>query len=283
MKKTFGVIGGDRRQAELARLLAADGHTVCTYGLEGWKPGGEGTLDHAAEAGTVILPLPLCKGDGVLNCEEGPVPTSDLFRRLRPDQLVLAGQVKAAQRWEARDCGLTLVDYFQREELTVANAAATAEAAVQVAMEQMDRTLLGMECLVLGFGRIGKLLSNRLHGLGARVTATARKPGDLAWIRAYGWRALETQDLDGNLAPFGVVFNTIPSLILNGPLLEQLPEDCVCIDLASIQGIDQTAAEKVGLRSVWARSLPGRLVPRTAAAVIRDAVYYILEEQGEPV
>ena len=85
------------------------------------------------------------------------------------------------------------------------------------------------------------------------------------------------------MAPFGVVFNTIPSLILNGPLLEQLPEDCVCIDLASIQGIDQTAAEKLGLRSVWARSLPGRLVPRTAAAVIRDAVYYILEEQGEPV
>ena len=41
--------------------------------------------------------------------------------------------------------------------------------------------------------------------------------------------------------------------------------------------------EKLGLKSVWARSLPGRLVPRTAAAVIRDAVYYILEEQGEPV
>ena len=283
MSKTFGVIGGDRRQAELARLLEEDGRTVCTYGLGTWRSGGEATLDQAAAADVVLLPLPLCKGDGVLNCEEGPVPTMDLFRRLRPRQLVLAGQVKPAQRREAEACGIVLEDYFLREELTVANAAATAEAAVHVAMDHLDRTLLGMECLVLGFGRIGKLLSNRLHGLGARVTATARKPGDLAWIRAYGWRALETQDLDGNLAPFGVVFNTIPSLILNGPLLEQLPEDCVCIDLASIQGIDQTAAEKLGLRSVWARSLPGRLVPRTAAAVIRDAVYYILEEQGEPV
>ena len=115
------------------------------------------------------------------------------------------------------------------------------------------------------------------------MTATARKPGDLSWIRAYGWRALETQDLDGNLAPFGVVFNTIPSLILDGPLLRQLPGDCVCIDLASMQGSDQTAAEKLGLKSGWARSLPGRLVPRTAAAVIRDAGEYILEEQGEPV
>ena len=48
MKKTFGVIGGDRRQAELGRLLAGDGHFVRTYGLERWKPVGAGTLDRAA-------------------------------------------------------------------------------------------------------------------------------------------------------------------------------------------------------------------------------------------
>ncbi len=283
MNRSFGVIGGDRRQAELARLLAADGNTVCTYGLDRWKPGGEGSLDHAALADTVILPLPLCKGDGVLNCEEGPVPTTDLFRRLHPGQMILAGQVKPQQRQEAAACGLTLEDYFLREELTVANAAATAEAAIQVAMEQLDRTLLGMPCLVLGFGRIGKLLSHRLHGLGAQVTATARKPEDLAWIRAFGWRPLETGALDGKLGAFGAVFSTIPSPVLGAPLLAQLPKDCLCVDLASVQGIDLAAAERLGLPHVWARSLPGRMVPRTAAVVIRDAVYYILEERGGPV
>lgn len=283
MNKTFGVIGGDRRQAELARLLAADGNTVYTYGLDAWKPVGSGLLDRAASADVVILPLPLCKGDGVLNCEEGPVPTIDLFRRLRPRQRILAGQVKPQQRQEASACGLILEDYFLREELTVANAAATAEAAIQVAMEDLDRALLGTDCLVLGFGRIGKLLSHRLHGLGAAVTATARKPEDLAWIRAYGFRALETGALDGELSPFGVIFNTVPSLILDEPLLAQLPKDCLCIDLASAQGVDLAAAERLGLANVWARSLPGRMVPCTAAAVIRDAVYYILlEERGDP-
>lgn len=282
MSKTFGVIGGDRRQAELARLLEEDGRTVCTYGLGTWRSGGEATLDQAAAADVVLLPLPLCKGDGVLNCEEGPVPTMDLFRRLRPRQLVLAGQVKPAQRREAEACGIVLEDYFLREELTVANAAATAEAAVRVAMDHLDRTLLGMDCLVLGFGRIGKLLSNRLHGLGARVTATARKPGDLAWIRAYGWRALETGNLSGKLSTFQAVFNTVPSPVLDQTLLEQLPASCLCVDLASVQGIDPSAAEALGLSHLWARSLPGRLVPQTAAAVIRDAVNYILEERGDP-
>ena len=206
MNKTFGVIGGDRRQAELARLLAEEGRTVWTSGVAGCPD----LPAQAAAADVVILPLPLCREDGILNSETEDLPTSALFRRFSPGQLLLAGQVRPAQQIEAENCGLTLVDYFQREELTVANAAATAESALQIAMEHLDRTLLGMECLVLGFGRIGKLLAYRLHGLGAHVTVTARKPSDLAWIRAYGWQALETGRLDGALCDFGAVFNMSP-------------------------------------------------------------------------
>ena len=283
MNRTFGVIGGDRRQAELARLLAADGERVATYGLEQWKAGGADTLERAAAADIVILPLPLCRGDGVLNCEEGAVPTRDLFRYLRGEQMILAGQIRPAQYREAEACGLTLRDYFLREELTVANAAATAEGAVQTAMERLDRSLLGMDALVVGFGRIGKLLCHRLRGLGVHVTASARQPADLAWIRAYGFRGAETGKLDGGLSSFDVVFNTVPSLVLDERLLKQLPKDCLCVDLASVQGIDLAAAERLGLPHVWARSLPGRLMPRTAAEVIRDAVsYIILEERGDP-
>lgn len=160
MNKTFGVIGGDRRQAELARLLAEEGRTVWTSGVAGCPD----LPAQAAAADVVILPLPLCREDGILNSETEDLPTSALFRRFSPGQLLLAGQVRPAQQIEAENCGLTLVDYFQREELTVANAAATAESALQIAMEHLDRTLLGMECLVLGFGRIGKLLAYRLHG-----------------------------------------------------------------------------------------------------------------------
>ena len=278
MKRCFGLIGGDRRQAELAGLLGSDGHSVLTYGLRQWKAANPVSMEEALGADVVVLPLPLCRGEGVLNCEEGPVPTLELFRRLRPEQRVLAGQVQPEQRREAAACGVILEDYFLREELTVANAAATAEAAVQVAMEHMDRSLLGMECLVLGYGRIGKLLSHRLRGMGAQVTATARKPEDLAWIKAYGLPGLKTAELDGKLKEFGVVFNTIPSMILDQTLLAQLPKDCLCVDLASRQGIDLAAAERMGLQTVWARSLPGRLLPRTAAEAIRDAVYYILLE-----
>lgn len=278
MEMSFGIIGGDRRQAELARLLAADRHPVFTFGLGEWKPLAEESFDLAVSADVVILPLPLCKGEGVLNCGEHPMTTLDLFRRLRPEQRILAGQILPQQWDEAKRYGLVLEDYFLREELTVANAAATAEAAVQVAMERLERTLLGMECLVLGFGRIGKLLSHRLAGMGARVTATARKPEDLAWIRAYGFRAERTGELSGKLGTYGLIFNTVPHPVLGRELISQLRKECLCVDLASKQGIDLAAAEKLGLPTLWARSLPGRFLPCTAAEGIRNAVYHILSE-----
>ena len=46
----IGVIGGDRRQAELGKLLSQDGHTIRTYGLDRWAPVGPGPLEEALAA-----------------------------------------------------------------------------------------------------------------------------------------------------------------------------------------------------------------------------------------
>ena len=55
MKLTFGVIGGDRRQAYLAELLRQDGFSVRTYGLSQWNAPGASVLDDAADADAVAL------------------------------------------------------------------------------------------------------------------------------------------------------------------------------------------------------------------------------------
>ena len=277
MARCFGIIGGDRRQAELARLLEEDGAEVCTYGLREWRAPRADSLEKAVMADVILLPMPLCQR-GILNCRESSIETRELFRYLNPKQRIFAGRIDEQQWLEAEQYGLNMEDYFSREELVVANAAATAEAAILVAMEHLDETLLGMECLVLGFGRIGKLLCHRLAGMGAKVTATARKREDLAWIRAYDFCAEDTLKLNGKLEKFGLVFNTVPAPVLDTALLAQLKPGCLCIDLASRQGIDPAAAEKLGLPNLWATALPGRMVPRAAARAIRDTVYYMLSE-----
>ena len=151
-------------------------------------------------------------------------------------------------------------------------------------MESTDRTLHGSRCLIIGYGRIGRLLADRLLALGAEVTVSARKYGDLAWIQAWGCQSVQTGALTGQLERFDLIFNTAPALILDGTRLRETREDCVIIDLASAPGgVDQAAAKRLGRQVILAPGLPGKVAPRTAAAAIRDSIYHILEERGEPI
>ncbi len=283
MRPAISILGGDLRQVYLARLLSEDGWKVITWGLE--KGGGDGgaPLDQALAGNILLLPMPVCR-NGMLHLPltDTELEAERLWARLRYDQLLLGGMTGDLSRRLMADYGLTLLDYYDREETQVANAVPTAEGALQLAMESTDRTLHGSRCLIIGYGRIGRLLADRLLALGAEVTVSARKYGDLAWIEAWGYRGVQTGALTGQLDRFDLIFNTAPALILDGTRLRETREDCVIIDLASAPGgVDLEAAKRLSRRAIPAPGLPGKVAPRTAAAAIRDSVYHILEERGE--
>lgn len=79
VKWRFGIIGGDRRQAELARMLAQDGHFVTTYGLDSGENMLKGRLEQALSADVVILPLPLCAKPGMITCAAEEIPVEALL------------------------------------------------------------------------------------------------------------------------------------------------------------------------------------------------------------
>ena len=178
--------------------------------------------------------------------------------------------------------GLTIHDYFAREELAVANAVPTAEGAVQLAMEHLPITIHGSRVLVLGFGRVGRITAQRFAALGARVSVAARKYDQLAWAQAMGFDPQPLSHLAGWLCGYDLVVNTIPAPVLTRRELEDLKPDCLILDLASKPGgVDQTAAGELGLAVIWALALPGKVAPVTAGAAIQTAIYNMLQELGQ--
>ena len=283
----FWVVGGDMRQAKLAELLSADGHAVHTFALEELGPlegvRQEKGLAEAELADCVVLPLPAAGGDGRLNAPLSrlSLPLAEVFSALRPGQVVCAGRVDAPARAQAEALGLTLRDYFAREELAVANAVPTAEGAIQIAMEELPITLHGARALVIGYGRLGRALAPRLAGLGARVSVAARKYADLAWAESFGFGTEHTGQLRPWLCGYDLVVNTVPARVLGEAELAELRPDCLVIDLASKPGgVDLDAAARLGKKVVWALSLPGKVAPVTAGRAIRTAIYNILSELG---
>ena len=184
MDQTIAFLGGDARMRLLAQMMAAEGYDVCSWELTGAP--NERALCDALKADIIVLPLPAEK-NGYLSGTE--LTMESLLRSLRREHRIFAGNVGNDASTLAQSLGLTITDYFASEELSVRNAIPTAEGAIEAAMKHTSVTLHGTPCLVLGFGRIGKVLAHDLSALGAKVSVSARKRSDLAWDRRVRLRA----------------------------------------------------------------------------------------------
>jgi dipicolinate synthase subunit A len=148
-------------------------------------------------------------------------------------------------------------------------------------MEEMPITLHDSNALILGYGRIGKTLSQKLSGLGANVYVEARKCHDIAKIRSCSYKPVPLQKLAEYLPYMNVIINTIPSIILDEKMLRLIDKECLIIDLASKPGrVDLTMARELGNKAIWALSLPGKVAPVTAAKYLKETVYNIIDELG---
>ncbi len=287
--KNYAIVGGDTRSAHLAELLARRGNTVHAYALDKYplsdaivKKSSMSTLHTKYDC--VLLPLPVEQDEGYLNApfSINSYLLEDIFSLFPMGQRVVAGKVPHQLFEKAGRLGVALFDYLEREEFSVSNAIPSAEGAIMIALEKLPTTLNSASALVIGNGRIGKLLARYLSGFGTKVSVSARKYSDLTWISAFGHTPLNTNDLAGKLSGFDVIFNTVPREILNKKLLMELNPDTLVIDLASRPGgVDLFAAKELGIEVVWALSLPGKVAPVSAADAMLKTIENIIEEWGD--
>ena len=284
----FAIIGGDLRTIKLAVMLAKEQNQVYVYGLEKAEElkniknitQCESIKKTIQEVEIVIGPIPFSSNGKTIN-----MPFSDKEISIREmmhvinAKVLIAGGIAPEVYEMANDEYIEIIDIMKREELAVLNTIATAEGTIQVAIENTNKIIHGSEILILGFGRIGKVLARKLAGLSAKVTCAARKDEDLAWIQAYGHKATNINSLGENLKLYDIIINTVPHIILNEERLKYVKNDCLLIDLASNPGgIDKKAVKDNQLKFVWALSLPGKVAPTTSAEFIKDTIYNIIKE-----
>lgn len=283
----FAVLGGDRRAAHLAALLADDGNRVNTFALE------RSALPRSVPrvgclqgclygADWVVLPVP-AQREGVLNAplsgEELSMET--LAEALWPGQVVCGGRLPEEFCRLARAQQVHTEELLRRPTFAVGNAAVTAEGALYTLMGAGEGTLWGSRVLLCGWGRIGKLLSARLRGLGAQVAVAARSAQDRSLVRSLGMEAYDYPALCGCIGGFRYVVNTVPERILGEQELCCAEEGTILLELASVPGFDAAFAENIGLHPLSAPGLPGKYAPYAAALVQREAIYEAIREREE--
>ncbi|MDR2655032.1 MAG: dipicolinate synthase subunit DpsA [Oscillospiraceae bacterium] len=290
-KTLYAVVGGDLRQAAIANALVQKCRRAQVCGMFMEK---ETELSSAEiyktndisqvfpKAAVIIFPLPVSVDGEFISApfSEKKLPF-DCLKYINKDAQVFAGAVSQAFRDTASKYNIKLWDYFEREELAILNAVPTAEGAVEIALRESPRTLFGQSCLITGYGRVAKAVARLLPAFGAKTAVAARSFRDLARAAADGLETVPMGTLANRLPQADIIFNTVPSNILTQSLLEKVPGDCLIIDLASKPGgLDFGAARELGLKVIWALSLPGKVAPITAGEIILETIENIIAEKA---
>ena len=229
--------------------------TVCADILE---KSGIQTVDHPTpEITHLLLDVPSFSPDGFLRSGE---QLEQYLPMVPPEVTVIGGNLKheALHHYKCIDL-LTDEDYLAR------NAAITAECAFRVAAGRMDFVSEGCNILIIGWGRIGKCLSQLLKSIGSNVTVAVRRDADRAILQALGYQSVSIGEIPHLLEKTDILYNTVPERILDKPT----PGNCIAIELASRDAI-------VGDEVIVARGLPGKYASISSGKLMADTIlkYY---------
>ena len=286
MNKNFAVIGGDLRINYLAQMLAKN-NKVYLFGQKIIDQSANinlvpcNTLEEAIKnVQIVISSVPLTK-DGInvyAPFSNNLITITDLIQK-SSNKTLIAGSIKEDIYNKAINNNIKLIDLMEQEDLTILNTIATAEGAICDIILNTSKNIHGSKILVLGFGRVAKVLAIKLSALNAKITCAARKDKDFAWMESLGFESTNINHLKENLGDYDVIVNTVPKQILDSTKLNYVKKDCLLLDLASKPGgIDKIACEDLGLKFIWSLAIPGKIAPVTSAHYIKNTIDKIIKE-----
>lgn len=283
--KTFSIIGGDKRMIYLANELVKDENTVFSYGHENISgimynekiKKCDSLEDAITKSKIVISSIPFSK-DGIeiyAPYAKENIELKDLSFYLN-NKIFLAGNIPEGF---LDNENVKKIDFMKQESLTILNTIATAEGAIANIITNTQINIQDSKILILGFGRVAKVLAKKLLLLDAKVTCAARKETDYAWMEALGYNIENINQIENKLINFDIIINTVPQIILDRNKLNKISKDCLIIDLASKPGgVDPNACEELKINYIWALALPGKYSPLTSAKYIKKTIYNLLEE-----
>lgn len=259
MVKLF-FLGRDERSKHLKKL----------YGMEDRVQ----IVDNIQAANFVIFPIPFTKDKIYITGTDYII--EDVIKECT-NKTIFSGGVPKEHIRQLEVNNVVCYDLMQLDEIAYLNAIPTAEGAIAKAMELTQETIHGSNILVLGFGRVAKILADKLKGLNANVFCAARSKKDLAHIKALGYNVIDINSVEECLNSFSVIFNTVPTIILGEKKLVKLNKDVLIVDLASSPGgVDYPKAKELGINAVLELGIPSKVAPKSAAKYLKEYIDKII-------
>jgi len=272
---TIAIVGGDRREQEIARQAVATGARVRAYGIP-WPDDGIPGVTLAADpagalagADVALFPIPGIAASGALfapSCPVPIVPDRESLGGMRKPGHIILGWADKNLKAHCAALGITLHEYESDTRLMLMRGPAIVEGLLKVMIENTEITIHKSRVCIVGQGTIGFLVMRYMLALGAYTHVAARNPVQRAAAHAAGAEAHALDELETLAPTLDAIVSTVPAAVVGRNVLSRLPRHALLVDLAAPPGgIDREAARELGLKFVWARGM-GMRAPKTVGA-----------------
>ena len=277
------IIGGDKRQLYMADFLEKAGFDISVYGTaENKHKCVENIKKEIRKSDAVILPLPVSKDGKSINSTV-PINESidEIISFIGGDTVVFGGMINKGIENKLKNKKIKYFDYFSREDLTVKNTVPTVQGILKVIIDNIDYTIHSSEIAVFGYGRVARITADVLSDIGAKVTVCARKKSDLVNANIKNMKSCYIKDFYTVSTGYDIIVNTVPSVVIDRKILENIKSDCLIIDVSSAPyGVDFASAHELNIRAFQCPSLPGKVAPKTSGIIIAETIIDILKEEN---
>lgn len=255
------IVGGDERLIKAKKVLSENGFEVDSIGL---LDNDNGNADNS-DILLFSVPTTRDKINAFAPKTDKKIPLAQ-FSKYNKKLFLTANYIFDGKR---------NIDYCKNDYYAILNAIPTAEGAISYAIENTKHTLWKSKILVIGFGRTGKILAERLKSFKCDLTVSARKERDFALLSAMDIKFVNSNHLDEIPLPYDIIFNTVDAGIFDNNLINM--KDKLFIDLSSYGGFDTALAEKYGIKYKKLPSIPGKIAPDTAGEILAETVINLIK------
>lgn len=266
------ILGGDKRLVELKKKLEKNNHNVKSLFLN-YK---DNSINDINEFDTVFLPIPFLKNN-FLNApfHNEPISVDYILNMLKNFKGTIIGGLNDSSENLLSQNNLKFLNILKDEKFTLINAIITAEGTIQKLINESDISLFESKVCILGYGRVSKALARRLDPLCENLTIYNNPSINYIYSKVDKINSKTIDNFPFDSKNFNIIVNTIPSLIINKEIINNLNPSCLIVDLASIPGgVDFKYAEEKNIKTIHYLGIPGKVSSKSAAKAMYN---FILE------
>ena len=199
----------------------------------------------------VLLPIPSTRDNRTVSNTN--IYINEVLGEVERGTLVVGYSLPPDFADTVRAKGGYILDLFSDEDFLLENADLTALCTIGVLLTTAERSPRDLSVGVVGYGRIGKRLTNLLLYLGAKVRVFTTRENTRIDLCEYGVSTSPSES-GADLSGIDILINTAPAVIF---AREDIPESLRVIDLASGNSFPWRDVERYP-------SVPAKMLPISA-------------------